>query len=73
MCESRLAAWPRVAVFRRSALEASGVEVVATFRTPHVTIAHTEIGELVRSILECEHEVRDNPYHEGEPEDREAP
>lgn len=69
LCESRLVAWARVLVFRRSALEDSGVEIVPTFRTPHVTIAHTELRELVRRLRECEHDVVENPYHEGEPGD----
>jgi hypothetical protein len=72
LCESRLEAWARVLVFRRSALEESGLEIVPTFRTPHVTIAHADLGELVRRLLGCEHEVVENPYHEGEPGDGEA-
>jgi hypothetical protein len=50
----------------------SGVDIVPTFRTPHVTIAHADLGELVRRLLGCEHEVVENPYHEGEPGDGEA-
>jgi hypothetical protein len=72
LCESRLTAWARVLVFQRSTLEASGVEVVATFRTPHVTIAHSNLEELLRRLLECEHDVVENPYHEAEPGEREA-
>ena len=48
------------------------MEIVATFRTPHVTIAHSDLNELVRRLLECEHDVVENPYHEAEPGDREA-
>jgi hypothetical protein len=48
------------------------VEIVPTFRTPHVTIAHADLGELVRRLLGCEHEVVENPYHEEEPGDGEA-
>jgi len=72
LCESRLVAWASVLVFRRSALEEAGVELVATFRTPHVTLAHVELDELVRRLSECEHEVVVNPYHEGEHGPREA-
>jgi hypothetical protein len=35
LCETRLRPWAIAIVFTRSALEASGIEVVPTFRTPH--------------------------------------
>lgn len=72
LCQTRLIAWGRVSLFRRAVLEASGIEVVATFRTPHVTLAHAEIGELLRMLSQCEHEIMENPYHEGEPGSPEA-
>jgi hypothetical protein len=34
---------PIAVVFERSALEAIGIDVVPTFRTPHVTLAHAEL------------------------------
>ena len=40
--------------------------VVPTFRTPHVTIAHDELEELVRRLLGCGHVDLVNPYHERE-------
>ena len=39
LCETRLIEWTRVRTFRRLALEAAGIEVVPTFRTPHATLA----------------------------------
>ena len=45
---------------------ASGLLVVPTFRTPHVTIAHDELEELVRRLLGCGHVDLVNPYHERE-------
>ena len=72
LCQTRLIAWGRVAVFRRAVLEDSGIEVVPTFRTPHVTLAHAELGQLLGKLSQCEHEIVDNPYHEGQPGPSEA-
>ena len=66
LCEARLVQFAEVVVFRRGDLEAAGVEVAATFRTPHVTLAAAELEELVASLLSCEHQVRANPYHVAE-------
>ena len=54
----RSAGRPRTS--RRSALEADGIEVVPTFRTPHVTSAHTELDELLRRHLRLQHEILEN-------------
>jgi hypothetical protein len=64
LCETKLRQWSTAAVFTRAALEDAGIEVVPTFRTPHVTLAHSELGELVQRLLRCEHQVVANPYHE---------
>jgi len=40
--------------------------VVPTFRTPHVTLAHAELDELLQRLSECEHDILENPYHEDE-------
>ena len=66
LCETRLAPWLTVRVFRRAVVEAAGVEVVPTFRTPHVTLAHSDLDELLDRLARCEHEVLHNPYHEGD-------
>jgi hypothetical protein len=60
--ETRLDRYATVIVYRRADLEALGVEVVATFRVPHVTIAHRELDALVMVILTCDHGSLDNPY-----------
>jgi len=39
LCETKLRAWSTVVVFARAALEAAGIELVPTFRVPHVTLA----------------------------------
>ena len=66
LCETRLAAWATVRVFRRAAVEGAGIEVVPTFRTPHVALAHAELEELLGRLERCEHQMIENPYHEGE-------
>jgi hypothetical protein len=64
LCETRLRQWAIAIVFTRSALEAGGIEVVPTFRTPHVTLAHAELATLVQGLTSCEHRAVVNPYHE---------
>jgi integrase len=43
-------------------LTAAGVQIVPTFRTPHVTLCHEQLVELVARLLRCEHRVLGNPY-----------
>jgi hypothetical protein len=64
LCESRLERFPLVVVYRRSHLEADGLEVVPTFRTPHVTLAHENLEALVTVLVTCEHRVFENPHFE---------
>lgn len=64
LCETRLERFEAVVVFGRAALVALGVEVVPTFRRPHVTLAHADLDALVAGMLRCEHTTRDNPHHE---------
>lgn len=40
-----------------------GVEIVATFRRPHVTLCHERLDALVAGLLRCEHRVLENPYN----------
>jgi hypothetical protein len=47
LCESRLERFPLVVVYRRPDLEAAGLAVVPTFRTPHTTLAHQDLEALV--------------------------
>jgi hypothetical protein len=63
LCETRLGAFAEVVVFTRTHLEGSGVEVVATFRRPHVTLAQVDLDALVNGLLTCEHRVLMNPHH----------
>ena len=66
LCGSRLVRFAEVVVFRRADLERIGIEIVPTFRTPHVTLCHPELPELVRRLLNCERSERLNPYHVAE-------
>ena len=56
---------PTPKTFRRLAIQAAGIEV-PTFRTPHVTLAHAELDELLERLSDCEHDILHNPYHEAE-------
>jgi hypothetical protein len=50
-------------VYPLAGLLGAGFEVVATFRTPHVTIAFKDLDAGLRLLAEADHEVRPNPYH----------
>jgi hypothetical protein len=64
LCETRLERFATVVVYRRDDLEARGVEIVPTFRTPHATLAHSDLEALVSVLLTCEHRVLSNPHYE---------
>lgn len=66
LCATRLVRFASVAVFTRASVIEAGLDVVPTFRTPHVTLAHDDLDELVRRLLPCEHETLVFPYHEDE-------
>lgn len=66
LCEVRLIQFPTVVVFARAELEANGIDVVATFRTPHVTLAADDLNELIQQLLACNYAERPNPYHVSE-------
>jgi len=69
VCQTRLVRFPTVVVFERSMLERAGVDVVPTFRRPHVTLCHESIDQLVERLVHCEHRVLINPYHVTESEE----
>jgi len=64
LCETRLVLFETVVVFRRVDLTDAGIDVVPTFRRPHVTLAHAELDELVSRLRACEHRQLENPYYE---------
>lgn len=64
----QLERFPVLAVFERAALANAGFEVVATFRTPHVTVAFS--GDLEGHLLALARlrpRIGENPYHDQEP------
>lgn len=63
LCSTRLERFEFVVIFRRADLVAIGIEVVPTFRRPHVTLACEDLDRLVTGMLECEHMTRTNPHH----------
>jgi hypothetical protein len=69
ICETRLVRFPTIVVFDRAALERAGIEVVATFRRPHVTLCHEVLDQFVERMVHCGHRVLTNPYHVTESEE----
>ena len=70
LAADQLERFPVLALFGIAELEAHGFEVVATFRTPHVTVAFE--GDLSSRLVELATLARrsmPNPYHEAEPND----
>lgn len=66
LCETRLGRFETVVIFRRSDLVDSGIEIVPTFRQPHVTLAHPDLEALVNKIRSCDHRELTNPHFERE-------
>ena len=65
LCETRLERFATVIVFRVADLVAGGIDVVRTFRAPHVTVAAIELDALVNRLAACQHETRAKVDHEG--------
>ena len=63
LCGSRLVRFRDVVVFKRGDLERASVEIVPTFRVPHVTLCHPDLAELVGRLLRCDHRRSRNSYH----------
>ena len=64
LAADQLERFPEILVYRVAALLDAGIEVVPTFRTPHVTLAFT--GDLDVRLARLEragHDRRVNPYH----------
>jgi hypothetical protein len=68
LCETRLVRFDEVAVFGRRDLETVGIEIVPTFRTPHVTLCHPSLDGLITRLVGCDYTLRRNPYHVPDPE-----
>ena len=53
LCETKLSQFATIAIFQRAEVADAGIEIIPTFRTPHVTLAHTDRAELIRRLLSC--------------------
>ena len=66
ICETKLERFALVVVIQRSELDRLGIEIVPTFRSPHVTLAHERLGPLVEGLRSCEHRTIENRHHRRE-------
>jgi hypothetical protein len=64
LAADQLERFPLLRLYDPGALTVAGIEVVPTFRSPHVTLAFTEDAGLA-ALETVEHELRGNPYHEA--------
>ncbi len=64
LCQDKLSNYETVVVFARANLHRFGIDIVGTFRTPHVTLAGPDLETLVAALIRCPHESRPNPYYE---------
>lgn len=69
LCADKLARFPTVVIFDREDLAAAGIDIVATFRTPHVTLAAPDTQTLIARLLSCPHRNEVNAYHERDDEE----
>jgi hypothetical protein len=63
----QLERFPLLRLYRSAVLEATGFQIVPTFRTPHVTIAFG--GDLeagLERLRAADHDEWGNPYHDPE-------
>ena len=72
LCETKLDRFALVFTFRRADLESAGVQILATYRTPHVTLAAASADALTQMLQSCPHERLQNPYHETESQEDQA-
>jgi hypothetical protein len=72
LCETKLDRFAVVFTFRRADLESAGVQILPTYRTPHVTLAAASADQLIEMLQSCPHERLQNPYHEPEGQEDQA-
>ncbi len=63
LAADQLERFPVLRIYRVGDLVAAGIEVVPTFRSPHVTLAFTDLDTGLSALQIVEHETRANPYH----------
>ena len=64
LAADQLERFPELLVYSVAALVAAAIEVVPSFRTPHVTLAFTgELEDGLSRLGRANHDRRPNPYH----------
>lgn len=63
LASDQLERFPMLHVYSADALVAAGIEVVPTFRSPHVTLAFADLDAGLRTLRSLAHETRVNAYH----------
>ena len=63
LCQTKMVNFETIVVFATGDLVRSGIDVIGTFRTPHVTLAAVDLKALLDALINCRHQVRDNPYY----------
>lgn len=56
--------FPILHLYTAAALVAAAIEVIPTFRTPHVTLAFADLDGGLLTLRSLAHEARANPYHD---------
>lgn len=64
LAADQLKRFPLLRLYDPAVLTAAGLEVVPTFRSPHVTLAFVDLDAGLAALETAEHETRLNPYHE---------
>lgn len=65
LAADQLERFPLLRVYDPAALIGAGLEVVPTFRSPHVTLAFADLDAGLAALETVEHVIRPNPYHEA--------
>lgn len=63
LCQDRLVRFASVVVLAAGSLREAGVEIVPTFRSPHVTICHRSLAGLLEALRSCEYSLISNRHH----------
>lgn len=64
LAADQLERFPQLHLYDPVALVAAEIEVVPTFRSPHVTLAFADLEAGLAALNVVEHQIRPNPYHE---------
>lgn len=64
LASDQLERFPLLRLYRPEALTSAGIDVVPTFRSPHLTLTFDDLEAGLSALAVVEHEIRHNPYHE---------